>query len=363
MLRTLRNLIVNIMASFIRNKEARHQFRNKYKRKSKFRKLRDDNKRLFNENQVLRNEIFTLKTKELKDIKQKLLKMESLLFSVSNIYTGRPRVYLSIVSIVYNEGPYLKEWIEYHKLVGVERFYLYDNGSDDDTLDVLQPYISDGLVVYYKANGYIREGLQIAIYNDAICKYRYETFWLALIDIDEFLVPVEEESMTEALKYYEKYPALGINWVCFDSNGHKTKPKTHGGLVTANYTRVNKEYDIKVNRIIKSIVNPARVMYVVNPHYVTCSVGSAVNENYETINGMHTKHHSSSRIRINHYITKSNEEFMQRSQNQEQHAKRDRISAIKSWGGGFEQDFTETTEDIAIQKYLPKLKQSIGIQD
>ena len=45
--------MVNILASFIREREARHDFRNKYSRKSNFRKLRDDNKRLFNENKIL----------------------------------------------------------------------------------------------------------------------------------------------------------------------------------------------------------------------------------------------------------------------------------------------------------------------
>ena len=41
------------MAAFIRDRDARHQFRNKYKIRSKFRKLRDDNRRLFNENKIL----------------------------------------------------------------------------------------------------------------------------------------------------------------------------------------------------------------------------------------------------------------------------------------------------------------------
>ena len=43
MLVAIRNLVVNILASFIRDREARHAFRNKYKKKTKFRKLRDDN--------------------------------------------------------------------------------------------------------------------------------------------------------------------------------------------------------------------------------------------------------------------------------------------------------------------------------
>ena len=41
------------MAAFIRDRDARHKFRNKYKIRSKFRKLRDDNRRLFHENKIL----------------------------------------------------------------------------------------------------------------------------------------------------------------------------------------------------------------------------------------------------------------------------------------------------------------------
>ena len=34
--------------------------------------------------------------------------------------------YLSICAIYRDEAPYLVEWIEFHRLVGVEHFYLYD---------------------------------------------------------------------------------------------------------------------------------------------------------------------------------------------------------------------------------------------
>ena len=37
---------------------------------------------------------------------------------------------IAIVAIAKNEGPYLREWIEYHRLVGIKRFYLYDNESE-----------------------------------------------------------------------------------------------------------------------------------------------------------------------------------------------------------------------------------------
>ena len=43
------------------------------------------------------------------------------------------KYFISVACIIKNEGPYLKEWIEYHKLIGVEHFYVYDNESSDDT--------------------------------------------------------------------------------------------------------------------------------------------------------------------------------------------------------------------------------------
>ena len=159
-----------------------------------------------------------------------------------------PKVYLSIVAILKNEAPYIKEWIEYHKLVGVERFYFYDNGSTDNTREILNPYIKDGTVVYNYIEG---KCLQNPAYADAIVKYKNETRWLAIIDLDEFIVPIEKDNIQDFLKDYEKYPAVGINWVMFDSNGHQTRPLSGGGLVTANYTRVKKDYNdkIKINKV------------------------------------------------------------------------------------------------------------------
>jgi hypothetical protein len=48
--------------------------------------------------------------------------------------------YLSAVLIAKNEASYLVEWLEFHRLVGIEHVYLYDNGSTDQTPELLRPY-------------------------------------------------------------------------------------------------------------------------------------------------------------------------------------------------------------------------------
>lgn len=57
MLIAFRNLLVNIMAVFIFDRDARHEFRSKYKIKSKLKLLLDDNTSLFNEVKILNIQI------------------------------------------------------------------------------------------------------------------------------------------------------------------------------------------------------------------------------------------------------------------------------------------------------------------
>ena len=53
---------------------------------------------------------------------------------------------ISIISQFRDEAKYLKEWIEFHLLVGVDDFYLTNHLSVDNYLEVLQPYIDKGIV-------------------------------------------------------------------------------------------------------------------------------------------------------------------------------------------------------------------------
>lgn len=263
------------------------------------------------------------------------------------------KVYLSITAIAKNEAPYLKEWIEYHRLLGVERFYFYDNESNDNTKEILDPYIKKGIVVYHYVKG---KAMQIPVYKDAIARYKNNTRWMAIIDLDEFIVPVNSNNLKEFLKDYEKFPALGINWVMFDSNGLINKPD---GLVTENYTRINKDYknEQSANIHIKSIVDPKKVIHVITPHsFIYKNLQFAVNENYKKI----TKYpfalikHSSEKIRINHYYSKSLEEYKARVLK----GKADADTAkdfIESYI-----NFKATIPDERILRFLPELKERIN---
>ena len=171
------------------------------------------------------------------------------------------KIDLAICAIVKNEAPYIKEWIEYHKMIGVQKFYIYDNESTDNLLSVLAPYIYRGLVEYTQIEGYAK---QLVAYNECLEKCRENVKWLAYIDLDEFIVPVKGYSLAKVLKEYEEFPGIGINWVMYDSDEHIEKPK--GGVIE-NYTRCRYNYAHGENHHIKSIVKPSQVIKMQSPHH------------------------------------------------------------------------------------------------
>ena len=220
------------------------------------------------------------------------------------------KIDLAVVTIMKNEAPYVKEWIDYHLLVGVHKFYIYDNESEDNLKEVLQPYIDKGVVEYTFFPGKVQ---QLPAYNDCLQKHRDDVEWLAVIDADEFIVPVKTKMIQEVLQDYKEYPGLGVNWVLYDSNGHIKKPK---GGVLENYTRCHRNFRKEKRSHIKSIVQPTSVIKFTHPHYAIYKDDDyAVNENYEPINGkgndkFFTQEASVQKIRINHYWSKSYEETL-----------------------------------------------------
>ena len=85
-----------------------------------------------------------------------------------------------------DESTYIEEWLCHHVAVGVQHFFLYDNGSADGIEGLLEGYLNRGLVTFVR---FPMRGLQRDAYNHALRFFGPATEWLAYVDIDEFLVP------------------------------------------------------------------------------------------------------------------------------------------------------------------------------
>ncbi|MGH2979536.1 MAG: glycosyltransferase family 92 protein [Solirubrobacterales bacterium] len=211
--------------------------------------------------------------------------------------------YLSIGAIYRNEAPYLREWIEFHRLVGVERLFLYNNESTDDHMEVLAPYVADGTVVREDFPGFPP---QLRCYQHCIETHRHDARWIAFIDVDEFLFSPTRRPVPEILREYEEYPGVGVNCLVFGTSGHQTPP---AGLVVENYTR-RLGLERQRSKVVKAVVDPERVVRVGNSaHYFVYRDGvRAVDERRRPVRGEFSDTPSVELLRINHYFTRSQEE-------------------------------------------------------
>ena len=137
------------------------------------------------------------------------------------------KYFLSIATQFQQESRFLKEWIEYHKLVGVDHFYLYNNNSTDDYLEVLEPYIEAGEVdlIDWPSNPNGSWAVaQYASVRDAIYYAQEETRWLAIMDVDEFLVPLKHYSLVDFLDEHENFGQIVVMWRYFGTSGVEKIP-------------------------------------------------------------------------------------------------------------------------------------------
>lgn len=217
-----------------------------------------------------------------------------------------PASYLSVCAIAKNEGPYFKEWLEWHLGKGVEKFYIYDNESTDGTRELLEPYIRSGIVDYKYWPGHRQ---QLAAYDDCLENNRLSSRWMAFIDLDEFIVPVRDASIPEFLKGLESFAAVEINWLVYGSGGRKDK--TPGTMMER--FRFHSKPEHYLNRHVKSIVNPRRVFTMIGCHEVARISGDTADSHGQPVR-MHFREREPQQdvIRINHYAVRSYEEFIEK---------------------------------------------------
>jgi hypothetical protein len=220
--------------------------------------------------------------------------------------------YLSVAAIFRSENSWLDEWIQYHLSVGVEGFYLVCHDRDTHVADrILQPYIERGLVDLQ----YVRDmtdldqsptaWVQLEVYKRIIRHVTGKTRWVAMIDLDEFLLPRLCDDVRQFLEDYEEEGAIAVNWQIFGTSGHIKRPPTQ---IKHLLYRADTNWDR--NRFVKSIVRPDRVVSEKIPdvHWFPIKDGNTVNEKREIVPSMWHEI-ATEKIRLNHYLIRSWQDF------------------------------------------------------
>lgn len=261
---------------------------------------------------------------------------------------------LSLGAIFQNEAPYLKEWIEYHRLVGVEHFWLYNNESEDNFREVLQPYIDEGVVdlIEWPTTAFPSfHHCQMASYRDCLANSIGVTKWLTIVDCDEFIVPVKVSTITEFLKNYEKFAGIRVNWQMY---GTSHQPSIPEGQTLIETLVLKAPWDYNENTIIKMIVRPERIKRL-NLHEAFPEKGFSMTN--PQLTGRKKNDIQIDDIRINHYWTRAEDYFFNYKIPRAQRIRYtdypqsviDKI--IKNYN---------KVEDRIMDKFVPQLRERLG---
>ena len=130
--------------------------------------------------------------------------------------------YLSILSIFKNESFNMKVWLDHYIWQGVEHFYLIDNGSTDNCLEILQPYIDKGLVSYfYMPQKHMQLELIVNVYDEL--NLSENTEWLCICDLDEFFYGTALSLKEQLQEFPEKI--IYSNWLMFGTSNLINHPE------------------------------------------------------------------------------------------------------------------------------------------
>jgi hypothetical protein len=141
----------------------------------------------------------------------------------------RPNAYNLTVAIMFRLWPgdaalqnmgTLVDWLEYHLLLGVNHFYLFDDAIDaaeavgDHAL--IKHYEKEGLVTYHALHSTCQPRgdygpRQVSIYENALKLYREESRWMMTLDYDEFITFVNPE-ISDLVEWLDKMKRSQVCW-------------------------------------------------------------------------------------------------------------------------------------------------------
>lgn len=266
------------------------------------------------------------------------------------------KYYISICAIFKNEAPYIKEWIEYHKITGVQHFYLYNNFSSDTYKNILEPYINNGEVTLI--DWPIAQG-QMSAYKHCVDNFSNDTNWIAFIDLDEFIVPNREDTIIPLLKRFESNrPVVIAYWKMFGTSGNIDKDPDkfiieRFVVCWRKYTNIGKFFF----NTAYDYANELKENSAMHIHWAKYKGHRLPPVNFDDnviCSGINKVENAIPSVQINHYFTKSYEEYLDKK------SRGDAFFALNPRDEDyfFFHEMKCQSTDYSAYKYLIKIKQN-----
>lgn len=222
---------------------------------------------------------------------------------------------IALVAIIKNEAAYIGDWLRFHALAGIRDFIIYDNHSNDETLAILRTFTTLNITVVpwvmdataHKPKMTLPP--QILAYCHAISTFGGAYSSMGFIDADEFLVPVEANSIGECLEAVQGHSNISLPWLMFGHNGHIDMPTDP--VPFAYDQRAVNQKGILLN--FKCILDPCEVTRVSTHRFTTRTMGNNTANMLGDITSNKTRKFggfvTNKGLQLNHYYLRSQSEM------------------------------------------------------
>ncbi|XP_022081939.1 uncharacterized protein LOC110974529 [Acanthaster planci] len=188
---------------------------------------------------------------------------------------GKKR-FLSMCTMLKDMDVAVPKWLDYHRYLGVEHVYIYDNSNTSTLHQTVRQYVDSGFLTiipwahaYSPGKTYLE--VQIAHENDCLWRNRHWADWMIKIDVDEFLQPMDPSVplITDILRKYNEFmKSIGSlrvqNWFfCRGWNQTRISNQTqhhHESVFERNQFRSRKPTPVNTGRD-KAVVRPINVHF------------------------------------------------------------------------------------------------------
>lgn len=192
------------------------------------------------------------------------------------------KYYVSICLLIKDENEYLQEWLEHYRSIGVEHFYIYDNGDKEFVDSIITEIDFNNCCTIKRVDKKDYGRFQPDVYKECLNDYKDESYWIGFIDSDEF---VDVDSLPNYLKSLENYDTVWLSWIMYGANGYVNKPE---GKVQDNFT-ISFKFSTTYPLTGKMFCQPNNVIAPTNAHNFKSKSGADYIEKNKYIKHYYTK--------------------------------------------------------------------------
>lgn len=131
---------------------------------------------------------------------------------------------ITLIAAVKNDGPFLLEWVAYHRLIGFERIVIFAQSSSDASWPLLEALAQTGeitLIENSDEQGVLPPDHRMRAYHRALDMVRDDA-WVMALDTDEFVnVAVGGGTVADLIKATPDATAISLTWRIFGQGGER----------------------------------------------------------------------------------------------------------------------------------------------